>query len=173
MSRQDANAQAADTRIDSPDAVQPVSAHASGFTLSPEQRFEALRVRFEDQTRLLTTMTEFDLRIFGGYITVQLALGGWLGEHPPTVRAAIGIALIDLAMAVIAGVLLRYNALRRTEVVATLTNVMDALEFSRPGAYLPERPLNASYEVRRWAPLFYLGVIAGYVGLLLVMFARA
>jgi hypothetical protein len=139
---------------------------------SPEQRFEALRIRFEDQARLLTTMTDLDLRIFGGYISIQLALGGWLGQQESTkIWAAIGIAIIDLAMAAIAGVMLRHNAVYRTEVVTNIKNAMDAFEFTRSGAYLHDRPLNSMGPTRRWAPLFYVGILAGYIGLLLVIFS--
>jgi hypothetical protein len=143
------------------------------LTLSSEQRFEALRIRFEDQARLLATMTDLDLRIFGGYISIQLALGGWLGQHAPTkIGVAIGIAIIDLAMAAIAGVMLRYNAVYRTEVVTNIKNALDAFEFTRPGAYLKGRTLNSMGPTRRWAPLFYVGVLAGYIGLLLVIFSK-
>src|SRR5437764_1628228 len=148
----------------SPGEQPPQPELSTVLTLSPEQRFEALRIRFEDQARLLATMTDLDLRIFGGYISIQLALGGWLGQHPPTnIWAAIGIAIIDLAMAAIAGVMLRYNAVYRTEIVTNLKNAMDAFEFTRPGAYLQDRPLNSMGPTRRWAPLFYAGILAGYI----------
>jgi hypothetical protein len=146
---------------------------STALTLSPEQRFEALRMRFEDQARVLTTMTDLDLRIFGGYISIQLALGGWLGQRPPTeIWAALGIAIIDLAMAAIAGVMLRHNAVYRIEVVRNIKNALDAFEFTRLGAYLHDRPLNSMGTTRRWAPLYYAGILAGYIGVLLVIFSR-
>jgi hypothetical protein len=49
--------------------------------LNHEEKFEALKMLHDNQAELLRFMTALDFKIFGGYITLQLALGSWLAEH--------------------------------------------------------------------------------------------
>ena len=59
--------------------------------------FEALKVRYEDQVKLLRFMTQIDLRIFSGYMTLQLALAAWLAANPPSgIFATIGILIVKV-----------------------------------------------------------------------------
>ena len=51
------------------------------FKMSDDQKFEALKMRYEDHVELLRFMTTLDFKIFGGYMTLQLLVGSWLGEH--------------------------------------------------------------------------------------------
>lgn len=159
------------TQATPPDENKPELTPFRGLQMSPEQKFEALRTRFLDQSQLLRHMTGVDFRIFGGYITIQLALGGWLGGENPLSNAwsAAGIALIDFVLAFIGAMLLRHNYQRRAEVVATLTNVMEALGYQAAGLYLQDRSINVKYTVRPWGPWFLLGVVVGYIGLLLAV----
>lgn len=138
--------------------------------------FEALRCRFEDQTELLYRLTLIDLRIFSGYITLQLALAAWISIHRseieiPTMRA--GLLVIDLALAVVAAALLYNNYKRRKEVTGTVKNCNEALGYNDSGVYLDERPLNAPTKFRPWAGWYYLGIIVSVVGVAMVLFGTS
>ena len=140
--------------------------------LSPEQKFEVLKMRYQDHVELLRSMTQVDLQVFGGYMTLQLALTGWLAEHPPRgLLPKVGIFLIDSALALIAARLLRNSTLRRKEAVATLTNIMHAFSLFRPGVYVQGCAINVKREFRLWGPWYVLGVVVGIVGVALVLFA--
>lgn len=139
------------------------------MSLTSEQRFEALRMRYEDHVELLRMMTGLDLRLFSGVMTIQLALGGWLATNPVgDLLPLAGVLLLDGALAFIGSVLLRNNALRREEAVATLKNVMTALGFFRDGFYVEGMTINASGRFRLWGPWYVGGIAIAYVGVVLV-----
>ena len=135
--------------------------------LSSEQRFEALRMRYEDHVELLRAMTGTDFRLFGGVMTIQLALGGWLASNPVlNWPPLVSILILDGVLAFIGTVLLRNNALRRKEAVATLKNVMAALGFYQAGFFVDGLTINAPGGFRFWGPWYIGGVVVAYVGLL-------
>jgi len=128
-------------------------------------------MRYEDQVELLRFMTALDFQIFGGYITLQLLVGSWLGEHAPAATAAcIGIAIIDAALAIVAAALIHNDYMRRTEVVATLKNIATALRFTEAGAYLPEIPLNPTTKLRAWRCWYWLGILFAFAGIIVLLF---
>lgn len=140
--------------------------------LDPAQKFEALKMRYEDHVELLRMMTGLDLSLFSGVMTVQLALGGWLASNPISSWAALVLVLaLDFIVAFIAGVLLRNNKLRRLEAVGTLKNVMVALGFYRPGFFVDGIAINAPSTTRLWGPWYMGGVLIGYVGVVAVAVA--
>ncbi len=140
--------------------------------LEPEQKFEALRMRYEDHVELLRVMTGLDFRIFGGAMTIQLAVGAWLAASPLTERWALGgILLLDAALLFFAAVLLRHNRLRRKEAIDTLKNVMAALGFYRMDFYLKGTAINASGKTRFWGPWYTLGLVVALLGLAAVSIA--
>jgi hypothetical protein len=150
------------TESANPMNVEPLS-------LSEDQRFEALRMRYEDHVELLRVMTGLDLRLFSGVMALQLALGGWLASNPvKNWPPLIGILVLDGVLAFFGGVLLRNNALRRKEAVATLKNVMGALGFYREGFYVAGLTINAPGRFRLWGPWYIRGVVVAYIGLVLV-----
>ena len=111
-----------------------------------KNEFEALKCRFKDQTELLYRITLLDLRIFTGYLTLQIALGAWIATHQTissSLTVCAGLLLIDCSLAVIAIAFLYYNSERRLEVVETVKNCNEALGFEELGVYLHNRPLNA------------------------------
>ncbi len=137
--------------------------------LTPDHKFEALRMRYEDHVELLRVMTGLDLRIFTGVMAIHLALGGWLATAPIAAWwPLVGVFLLVGALAFIGAVLLRNNALRRKEAVATLKNVMGALGFYQAGYYVEGVTINAAGEFRLWGPWYVGGIIVAYVGLVLV-----
>ena len=81
-------------------------------------KFEALKLSYTTQTELLHRLTQIDLRIFSGYISVQLIFGGWSAKNPiNSLPAQFGILLINVALTIVACGLLHNNYLRRKEVV--------------------------------------------------------
>ena len=142
------------------------------FSLSNDQKFDALKMRYEDQVKLLRYMTTLDFRIFGGYITLQLLLGSWLSQHPPAALSGrIGIAAIDLALMVVATVFLNNDYKRRTEVVATLKNIAVALRFSEENAYITPGALNATMKFRAWRFWYLFGIIVAFGGIMFLLFS--
>jgi hypothetical protein len=141
------------------------------MTLTPDQQFEALKLRYEDHVELLRFMTKLDMEIFGAYITLQLALGSFLARMstPLHTSAKIGICIIDLTLAFIAVIFLRNNFYRRKEAVATLTNVMSALGYDQPGVF-GQAALNPPYRFRPWAPWYFVGVSIAFAGVVLLLF---
>ena len=150
------------TELANPMNIEPLA-------LSPEQRFEALRMRYEDHVELLRVMTGLDFRLFGGVMTIQLALGGWLASNPvKDWLPLIGVLILDGVLASIGAALLRNNAHRRKEAVATLKNVMAALGFYRHGYYVDGLTINAPGGFNLWGPWYISGVVVAYVGLAVV-----
>jgi heme A synthase len=139
--------------------------------------FEALKCRFEDQTELLYRMTLIDLRVFTGYITLQLALGAWIASHASDfsgiVTLKVGMMLIDLVLAVVAMALIYSNRKRREEVVGIVKNCNVALGYEEPGIYLKDKSLNVHTKFRPWAGWYYTGIVVGVVGLALVLFGAS
>jgi len=141
-----------------------------------KHEFEALRYRFENQTEQLYRMTLIDLRIFTGYITLQLALGAWTATHEADIAGGtvrVGLLIIDLALAIIAAALLYNNYKRRTEVVGTVKNCNQALGYEDEGVYLEGSPLNAHTKFRPWAGWYFAGIVAGFAGVAMVLFGSS
>jgi hypothetical protein len=139
--------------------------------LTQPQRFEALKMRYEDQVKLLRFMTQLDAQVFGVYFTLQLALGSFLARPalPPHLGVKIGLATIDFTVALIAFIFLHNNFHRRKEIGAALKNVMTALGFYEPGVFL-STPLNAPSKYRAWGPWYVVGVALAFAGVMLVLF---
>lgn len=127
---------------------------------------------FQNQTQLLRSLTQIDLQILGGYMTVQLAFAAWISDHPPgTLVAGLALVLIDIVFVALAVKLLYNDYLRRKEVVATLKNVREFLRFNQVGAYLPGKPLDAETPFRPWWPWYLRGIIAVAIGVMIVVFS--
>jgi hypothetical protein len=133
--------------------------------------FEALKLRYDDQVALLRTLTEIDHRMVTAFFTLQLALGGWLASQEPLgAQLQWGIAVMDVAIALIFLKLLVNNHKRRQEVADTIKNVNDALGFNEKGAYLDGRTLNPEYTRRYWIKWYVASVVISTVGLFFVVF---
>lgn len=134
--------------------------------------FEALKARSENQTELLHRMTLIDLRVFTGFITLQLALGAWIATHHAdmsSLTVRVGLLVIDLSLAVIATALLYNNFKRRKEVVGTVKNCNKALGYEESGVYLEGIPLNSKAVFRPWVGWYFAGIVAGFVGFVIVL----
>ncbi len=141
--------------------------------LSEEQKFGALKLRYNDHVELLRSMTKLDVQIFIGYITLQLGLGAWLATNrPEDPFARFGILLIDIVLAVIASKLLYNDYLRRKEVVSIIKNINEALGYDKSGIYLDDKPINVPTVTRPWWKWFLYGIISGVVGIVMVLFGK-
>src|SRR2546421_10564771 len=101
--------------LDAATKETPVS--SADYAFDDAKKFQAVLTRFQDHTETLRALTGFDLQIFGGYITLQLAIGAWLAEHPATDWGrAIGLVVLDLVLSGLAGKLLFNNFKRRQEI---------------------------------------------------------
>lgn len=133
--------------------------------------FDALKLQFETQTLLLRTLTDIDLRIFTGYITVQLLLGGWLSRYSPqNLWLKMGIFVIDLTLTGIAYWLLNNNYMRRKEAATTVGNLNEALGFMEPGIYIQGKAVNAPTSFRPWVYGYRIGLLAGVIGIMFILF---
>ncbi|MCI0389513.1 MAG: hypothetical protein MOB07_12220 [Acidobacteria bacterium] len=133
--------------------------------------FDALKANFESQVGLLRMMTQIDLQIFTGYITLQLALGGWLSTH--TLKnwwLRIGMLLIDLGFSGIASKLLYNNYRRRKEVATTVANLNEALGFTEKGIYIEDKTINSPTVFRPWFWWYFVGIGICLLGILFIIF---
>lgn len=136
--------------------------------------FEAVKCRFENQTEQLYRMTLIDLRIFTGYIALQLALGAWIATHGsaiPNMIVRIGLMIIDLVLTVGAIALLYNDLRRRKEVAGIVGNCNKALGYETPGVYIPSEKLNVETKFRPWAGWYFAGIVVGFLGITLVLFS--
>lgn len=137
------------------------------------KQFEALKMRYDDQVALLRFMTTFDFQIFGGFITLQLAPGGWLAAHPiSSSPVQFGIVLIDIVAALLSAKLLHNQHSRRQEVQATIRNINLALGFDEPGVYLEGQALNPTYTRRLWFKWYLVGIGVSFLGIILIVFGK-
>jgi hypothetical protein len=136
--------------------------------------FEALKLEYETQIQLLRFLTNLDLRIIAGYITIQLVLGSWLLENPVTERVQIrGLLLIDFVVAVLAAILVRNTYLRRKEVVEVIKNLNDALGYNTPGVYLEDRAIHVPTTFRPWRGIYWTAITLGFIGIVLIMYGAS
>jgi len=137
-----------------------------------DNQFQALITRFKDQTEELYRLTLLDLRIFSGYLTLQLAMGAWLATKGSGILdnwGKFGLLLIDFGLMLITTVILDKNFQRRKEVKDTVLNCNEALGFEEHGIYLTGRPLNAKSAFRPWIMLYQLSVILAFIGEILII----
>jgi hypothetical protein len=133
-------------------------------------RFEALKVQYETQASLLRYLTDVDLRIFTGYISMQIVFGGWLSQsHTRNLAVGLGLSIIDFTLSGVAAWLLHNNLRRRKEVAATVWNLNKALGYREEDIYLEGEPLNTPSEFRPWWWGYFAGIAAGWVGVLAII----
>jgi hypothetical protein len=138
-----------------------------------ESRFEVLKLRYEDQVSLLRKLTDVDLQVFGGYLTVSLAFGSWLSQQQPLeYLALLGLTVIAIVLAMSTTIMLLFNFKRRVEVVATVTNLNEALGLDAAGALTPDKKINATTIFRPWRNVYYLCIWSVFFGLSLLLYSK-
>jgi len=131
----------------------------------PENKLEILRIGFDNQVQYLRMMSEVDLKIFSGYITIQLLVASWLAKYTlASITLKAGIIIIDLAFAVLAIIAFHVNQKRRKEAVSVLTNLCEALGFTVQGVFLPGKAIQTSLPMRPWTNWYYTAVVLAAIG---------
>jgi hypothetical protein len=91
----------------------------------------------KNQVELLRHDTALDIRVFGGFMAIQLAFGSWASTNTGgTVLSHTILLLIDVALSFLAITMLRRNSVRRREVVEVVWRLNEALGYSVKGIYL-------------------------------------
>ena len=117
--------------------------------------------------------TNLDLKIFFGYISLQLAVGGWIltkSNIIDSLQARLGMAIIDIALAALTALILHRNSIRRTEVVKIVRRLNEALGFRENDVYVKNGPLHDEVTLVLWFKYYRIGIIVGLIGVLLVLF---
>src|SRR4051812_37932808 len=110
---------------------------------TPTNKFEAIKYRHEGQAKLLQFISTLDNQLYGGFLTIQIAFGGFLTQvEIQDLISKIGLFIIDVTIAFVCVGLLYNNYRRRKEVQATIKNCNSALGFDKVGFYLPEKTIN-------------------------------
>ena len=110
--------------------------------LDPQSKFEALKMRFEQQTELLRYMRQMDLTILTGFLTIQAVGAGRLLEHPLKWGAPLaGMAIFDVSLLGCVIFILYQHFARRNVEVEKLRAVREALGFYEKDVYLPGRAI--------------------------------
>jgi hypothetical protein len=126
--------------------------------------FEVLKTRYVEQAAHLRDLNQYDLRVTGGFITIQLLLASWFASHPLTSWGLKGaIAVTDFAMLIVCLRIMSGARRRRHEIRDTILNINEAFGLYRPGVYLKDKAINPQ-PLRpgkfRW---LVLACVIGYV----------
>lgn len=145
----------------------------SSKSLWAENHFDILKLRYDDQVTLLRKLTDIDLQVFGGYLTVSLAFASWASQYPPTdTRSTVGLLIISLAFAFAASIMLLFNFKRRLEIIETVQNINEALGYETVGALIEGKKINAKTKFRPWRNLYFFVIWVVFAGLALLLSAE-
>ena len=104
-----------------------VNKKANIMDLNNNQKFEAVKYRHEDQSKLLQLMSQIDLKVFISFLTLQMILGGFITQVNLENISKYGLFVLDVSFSMVCIVLLLNNYKRRKEVVGTIKNCNKAL----------------------------------------------
>lgn len=145
--------------------------NGSLLKLDKESKFQAAIARLNIHVETLRSLTDVDLQVFGGFMTLQIGLAAWLAEHAPkTAASKWGLLVLDFILTTLAIILLHNNYLRRGEVIVGLTNVKKALRFSERDVYLDGETLDSETETRSWWPWYLIGCIVAFLAITSILF---
>jgi hypothetical protein len=82
----------------------------------------------------------------------------------------VGIAAIDLPIAMLAAMFLYGDYRRRLEVRDSLLNVLEALQFNDPGAYVSGRSLDVPTRFHSWWRWYLIAIAIGAVAIAVLLF---
>lgn len=140
--------------------------------VNENNKIEILKMYFENQTNLLRFLTQIDLQILTGYLTLQLFFGSWIATREVAdFSTKVGLIIINITISFAAGKLLYNNYRRRIEVAETVQNLNEALEFGQKGTYLAEKVLNAPTRFRPWWYWYIVIVSSGALAISILLFS--
>jgi hypothetical protein len=137
-----------------------------------DNRCEILTTRYREHAAYLRDLNQYDLRVVGGFLTIQLALASWLTiQAPGGLIAKIALFVIDLALLAVCLQIIHANRRRRGEIRSTIVNLNEAFGLYEPGVYLSGkaidmRPPHIARFIR-----FDVVCWVGVVGVALALFA--
>lgn len=133
--------------------------------------FEVVKYRHEDQVKLLQWIGQFDMQLFSGYLTIQLAFGSFLIKTDITDNyTRFGLLFIEISMSLLSIVLLTIHHKRRIEIVETVRNCNEALGLTQEGAILKDKAIDSKTKFRPWNHWYSLGVLLSFCGICLILF---
>lgn len=143
---------------------------------------EVLLEAYRTHATLLHNLTQIDVRIFTGFITIQLISIGFILSKSIDAASKIqisGIAIADFALCYISAAILWRNYQRRSEAGKTINRINIALGLKQKGFYISNIHIihhnsenlsdHATPPIRPWMYYYIIGIIAGGVGFLLVL----
>ncbi|MEQ9639771.1 MAG: hypothetical protein RIM84_07055 [Alphaproteobacteria bacterium] len=138
--------------------------------LTTSEKIGILTTHLQIQANNLHYLTSVDLRVFGGFIAIQLILGGWLAAAPDNVDLVLAACIIeiDTALTYLCSKMLHHDRRRRGEVVKTLDTTNEALGLEAVGVYLPGKKINPDYEFTPWRSIYIKAIGVAYLGILLI-----
>lgn len=106
-------------------------------------RLDILKTRYSEQAANLRDLNQYDLKVVGGFITIQLALAAWFANNPLNDWVPkLAILALDFALLFVCIFVIDGSRQRRFTIGQTIRNINAALELTTPGFYLPNKPLN-------------------------------
>jgi hypothetical protein len=139
----------------------------------PDHDADVLITRFEQHAQQLRHLDLYDVKIAGGFLTVQLLLGSWFAANPiGGLRTRLLLIAIDAAFLIVCWMIIRASRARRQVARVIIQNINSALGLDRAGTYLPDRSIYPSPDI---PPRFYgyeIGVVVAFIGAALIIFLR-
>jgi hypothetical protein len=118
--------------------------------LSAKDKIEILLTRYKEHAAHLRHLDNFDVRIFGGFITIQLVLASWFATHPiHELIAKLGITVVNFSLLVVAFSIIKSSRNRRDEIVQVIWNINEAFELDKKGVYLADNLTESESRRRR------------------------
>lgn len=142
------------------------------ITLDNNQKVEAIKYRHQDQSNLLQKMTDVDLKVFISFLTLQLALGGFITQLNLAAESKYGLFILDISLFLVCTILLFNNYKRRKETVGTLKNCNKALGYDTDSAYIEGEKINSPTIFRPWFWWYIIAMILSVIGILVVLSAN-
>ena len=152
--------------------------------MDEKTKWEMVKYRHEDQAKLSQHLGNQDFKTFGGFITLQLTVSGFIyslinnsTDHavsPTELSMTIKIAfvIIDTCLCFICGRLLWRHKKRREEVTQTIKNCNEYLGFSQVGFYLKDKAINATTENRFWFKAYIATIITFWIAFIIILFSN-
>ena len=145
--------------------------------ISKEQKVEVILYPHSDQSSLLRKLTDVDLKIFFGFITIQILMGNFLLSQnlTPSLIKSIGLGSVDIVFAVVCVIFLLHNYRRRKEAVETIKNCNSILKLDQSNIYKNGITVNGnSYLKKHWFIYGYvIGIVGSTLGNLVILFSNS
>jgi hypothetical protein len=131
----------------------------------PDRDADVLITRFEQHAEQLRHLDLYDVKIAGGFLTVQLLLGSWFAAHPiGGLGTRLSLIVIDAAFFVVCWMIIRASRARRREARTIMQNINVALGLDRVGTYLPDRSIYPSLDLPRRFYGYEIGLVVAFIG---------